>query len=198
MTQQRRSKPSRCTVDMMLHQRTNKKGEASITTPIILYVKLNLSSASRAVSRPLRVCGLKIGSLGGPDAGLEDKELWVWPTEEDYSAVFSYITHLRPPSSFTSLYLNPSHTKTWAHTQGVAITLSTDSDDPGCLTQKPLCYVPLSPILLRERGRWWQRRELGTQSKNGSTSLRSLPIRMLLKACPSITVNHTELGCSWV
>lgn len=33
--------------------------------------------------------------------------------------------------------------------------------------------------------------------KNGSTCLRSLPIGMLLKACLSLTRNHTEAGCSW-
>lgn len=81
---------------------------------------------------------------------------------------------------------------------GVAITLSPDFDDPGFLTQEPPCFVPCSPFLFRERGRWGVGERKDRHSvKNGSACLRSLPIRMLLKACLSITRNHTEAGCSW-
>lgn len=77
---------------------------------------------------------------------------------------------------------------------GVAITLSPDLNDPGLLTQKPPCFVPFSPWRMRAEG---GERKDNRSVKNGSACLRSLPIRMLLKACLSIMHNHTEAGCSW-
>lgn len=111
------------------------------------------------------LCGAVALVLGGPGTGLEDKELWA-DTQSRISVLCSLctrrnITHFQPRRSPP-----PSHTlspqDTSPHT-GVAITLSPDLDDPGCLTQKPPCFVPFSPFLFRERGRWGGK--TGTQSK---------------------------------
>lgn len=96
----------------------------------------------------------------------------------------------RRNTTSSSLPLSVSLQDMSPHTGG-AITLSPESHDPGCLTQKPPCSVPFSPFLCRERGRKDRH-----SVKNGSACLRSLPIRMLLKACLSIRRNHTEAGCS--
>lgn len=143
---------------------------------------------------------------GGPGTGLEDKELRAADTQSGTAVLCSLstrsnVTHLQSPP-----LPPPSHTPLTSEHEPT----HRGSNYPFPRWRWPWVLDPQATVLralltlfslVSERGRVGAWGKTGTQSKkkkkNGSACLRSLPSRLLLKACLSITGIHTEAGCSW-